>query len=419
MKFIKGTFIKNIILLSSGSLFAQFINFVSAPFMTRLFSVDEIGLFTYIISIAYLFAPVICLRYESAIVLEEDENNVYALVKVCLTICVFLSAIIGGCYFLYFFYYGRFDVIGYVCVIAFLLIVSGISLVLNSYNTREQRYEILTKVPVYRALANMVSMMFLGIYTHSANGLICSHTISQIVGLWDQGKKLFRDRFIVIGISLENMKDVVQKYKGFPLYSVPAIFFNNCAYLSMNFFIADLYGMKELAYYAVSYRILGVPLSVISYNIGNVFFERASKDYAETGSFSSIYQKTFLLLCVLCVPVIGGIYFIAPWFCELYFGQEWYIAGLYVQIMCIMYASRFIFAPLTAGIFVLKRNKVEMCCQLCFLLISLGIYFAAKLITMIDIKTFLLIDSIGFAIVYMLFGGVIYRLSKISFNKEM
>lgn len=416
MRFIKGTFIKNIILLSSGSLFAQFINFISAPFMTRLFSVDEIGLFTYITSIAYLFAPVICLRYECAIILEEDENNVYALVKACLGICVLLSAIIGVGYFLYFYYCGLDDVIGYVGVIVILLIISGVSIVLNSYNTREQSYKILTKVTVYRALANMVSMVIMGFFAPSTNGLICSHTIAQLVGLWEQGKKLFWDRYRIIRISLSDIKCMAKKYKGFPLYSVPAIFLNNGSYLSMNFFIADLYGMEELAYYAISYRILGVPLSIISNNIGNVFFERASKAYVEKGDFSVIFKKTFFLLCVLCVPVIGGVYVIAPSFCEVYFGTEWYISGEYVRIMCIMYASRFVFAPLTAGILVLKRNKVELVCQLCFFLISLGTYLMAKQVTMIDVNSFLLIDSIGFAIVYVLFGWVIYKLSKFSCN---
>lgn len=404
---------KSIILLSSGTLLAQVINFVTVPFMTRFFSADDIGVFTYITTITYLFTPIICLRYENAIVLEDEEYSVYALIKLCFIVSFILTVIISSGYYCYFMLLEKNNVGNYICVIAFLLLVSGVTNILNSYNTREEEYVILTKVPVYRAIANMLTILFFGFVHMSLCGLLISHSFSQVTGLWQQGKKLIKNRRDVVNIQYIAMLNVLKKYKSLPLFSVPAIFFNNLSYLSINFLIAELYGMEQLAYYAISQRILGVPLSIITYNVGNVFFEKASKELNESGTYSLTYTKTLCLLCVLCIPIIGSVYFFAPWFCEIYLGNEWYIAGVYVRIMCVMFAFKFIFSPLSAGILVVKKNKLEMVCQMCFFMIVTVAYLISMQISVLPIENFLLIISIGFALVYLIFGIVVYKLSTI------
>lgn len=80
---IKNNFLKSITILISGSILGQIVNFITAPVMTRFFSPEDIGIYTYITTIAYVFSPILCLRYETAIVLEEDEDNIFAILKFC------------------------------------------------------------------------------------------------------------------------------------------------------------------------------------------------------------------------------------------------------------------------------------------------------------------------------------------------
>lgn len=89
MKILTDQFIKSVLVLISGSFIGQIVNFISAPIMTRLFTVTDIGVFTYINSIASIFIPVICLRYENAIVLENNNSKVFALIKLCFLINLF------------------------------------------------------------------------------------------------------------------------------------------------------------------------------------------------------------------------------------------------------------------------------------------------------------------------------------------
>lgn len=410
MKWPKDNFIKNIILLSGGSLLAQGINFIAAPLMTRFFTADDIGMFTYITTISYIFTPIICLRYETAIILESDKENVYSLIKICAYVSVILSVFVCVCYGLYFLFANENTLQSYLPILVLLLLISGITNIFNAYNTWRQQYSILTKVSVYRALANLLTIVAFGFGKLSVWGLLAGHTITQLVGLWQQGSNIFLHRKKILGRESADLMSMVKKYRGLPLYSVPAIFFNNASYLSVNFFIADLYGMECLAFYSLSFRLLGVPLSMISNNVGSVFYEKAGKEYAVKGSFATIFVKTFWMLLGISIPIFGIICFIAPDFCTVYFGGDWQVAGEYVRIMCILFAVRFVFAPLTAGILILRKNKAEMFCQMGFCIVSVLVYLMAASMAW-NVEAYLYVLAVGFAIIYCLFGAVIYKLS--------
>lgn len=66
-----NSFFKSILLLTSGSFFAQVITTLSLPILTRVFEPDVIGMNTYIISVAAIFLSVINGRYDVAIVTEK------------------------------------------------------------------------------------------------------------------------------------------------------------------------------------------------------------------------------------------------------------------------------------------------------------------------------------------------------------
>ena len=67
-------YLKSLAVLFSGSLIAQGITILFAPVMTRVFSAENLGIYTYLLSIATMFMPIINLRYDMSIVsVKEDE----------------------------------------------------------------------------------------------------------------------------------------------------------------------------------------------------------------------------------------------------------------------------------------------------------------------------------------------------------
>ena len=79
----KNSFFRSIATLMSGTIIAQVISFAISPLMTRLYSEEQIGEYTLLLTVVTMFGSVICGRYDMAIVGESDEKGMYGLYNTC------------------------------------------------------------------------------------------------------------------------------------------------------------------------------------------------------------------------------------------------------------------------------------------------------------------------------------------------
>jgi O-antigen/teichoic acid export membrane protein len=90
---IKGSYLRNIFTLSIGSIAAQFIVVVFSPILTRIYSPEEMGNYTLLLSISAIFIPILSLRYEIAIT-KADEKNVKATIMASFYIACIIIVIL-------------------------------------------------------------------------------------------------------------------------------------------------------------------------------------------------------------------------------------------------------------------------------------------------------------------------------------
>jgi O-antigen/teichoic acid export membrane protein len=172
-----------------------------------------------------------------------------------------------------------------------------------------------------------------------------------------------------------------------------------------------LFGTASLGLYSISYRVLGLPLSVISINVAKVFFEDASREYDKTGQFYKAFRKTTLFLVAITIPMVLGMIFIVPPLCGLFFGQSWELAGEYIRILSIMFGFRFVVSSLTPGLLVANKQNYELMLQLLFVVSSVGCFVAAKMMSL-PLIGYLVIINISFSLVYAIYFIVIFKCSK-------
>lgn len=99
---MKSFYLKSILLLTSGSMLGQIIGFIGSMIMTRMYTASEIGIMTTIVSISGIFAPVINARFDFALVKEQKERYILALVKMSIYIGIALSLIVSLVSYIYF-----------------------------------------------------------------------------------------------------------------------------------------------------------------------------------------------------------------------------------------------------------------------------------------------------------------------------
>lgn len=402
-------FFKNIALLSTGSVFAQLIAVVCSPILTRLYSADEIGVYSYLIAIVGTFTAVLNARFDMAIVTEEEEKNLFPTVKLSMILGILISFGISIGYGV-FFYFFKTEYAHYRYSIIFfflLLIANSLINVFNSYNNRKKEYKLLTSVYVIRTGFQNIGGVAFGFFKTGVFGLMLPYTIGQFLGMRRQSKTLIPYLKKVWKSTGEDMKRVAKKHKRLPLFSVPAMLANSFSYSSVTIFIESLFNMSLVGYYSLSTRILGLPLSLVSGNVSKVFFQEASAEYTKRGKFSASYKKTFLLLLAMAVPMGVVIYIAAPWACKTFFGESWVVAGNFIRILVPYYMLRFIGTALSPGMLVCEKQQQELLIQI-LLVITSVVSYIITISTTKSIETFLWSICITKSVVYILLIALVW-----------
>ena len=99
-KLQRSSFFKSVLLLSVGSSLGQLISLGFQPIITRIYSPEDMGVFSTLLAIVSMWTVVSAGRYELAIVLPDEKKLAKALVFLCLMIAVIVSFVAGFWYFL-------------------------------------------------------------------------------------------------------------------------------------------------------------------------------------------------------------------------------------------------------------------------------------------------------------------------------
>ena len=87
-------FLKKFALVFSGSTFSHIITLATYPILTRIFSVEEFGIFTNFFGLMAVFSVIQSLKLQHAIVTEKSEKNTFYLLILCSVIPIFNSVIL-------------------------------------------------------------------------------------------------------------------------------------------------------------------------------------------------------------------------------------------------------------------------------------------------------------------------------------
>ncbi len=413
---IKSQFIKSLTILASGSVLAQLIVIIASPIITRLYSPAEIGDYTLVLTAVGLFGSVICARYDMAIVPEVEEGKVYALVVLSLAFTIILSVAVTICYAVYYLIQGYTLIkVLFCCLfILILLIMNGISNILISFNNRCREYKLMTSVNLIRSAAKEAFMIGGGLMWPTSWVLVTSEIIGTIFGIRRQSLTLRKNTNNLQSLKKITKYDLIEvgkKHKKQALLSTPALFANNFSYSSINIFINSLFGNVTLGLYSVSYRLLGLPLNIISSNVSRIYMEEASRAYEEEGNYERLFKRTSIIMVIIAIPMTALLILLSPWFCSLFFGEKYYVAGIYLRFLAPMFGIRFIVSPLTVGMIISQKQNYELVFQVAFVAVSVILFIMAKIAGW-SIESYLLTIGCSYALIYIVFYVFLFKFSK-------
>ncbi len=359
----EGSFIKNVLTLMTGTVFAQVLLVLLAPILTRLYDPEAFGVFSLYTSIVGFLTVIACLRYERAIVLPEKDKDAANLLGLSMLICFTIAVttiilvavwgqnitnLLGSPGLAFWLWFLPLSVIG-----------AGGFLAFNYWSTRRKQFKRLAFRQVTYSSVMLFAQIGSGMIWHpGAGGLISGHIVGQLAATGRLAWQIFRDEGweILSSISRHSMKHVLCRYRRFPLYDTWSGLLNTASGLLPALLLAYFFNPVIVGFYALGQRVLALPMGVIGSAVAQAFFPRAT-EARRAGELDRVTRDMFKgLLDFGAVPIIL-IAIVAPELFSLVFGIEWYTAGEYVRWLSIWCLFQFISSPISTVYFVLERQR--------------------------------------------------------------
>lgn len=412
--FLNSQFKKNLFVLMSGMALAQAIPILFSPLLTRFFTPEEFGYFATFLAVSSFFTVILSGKYELAIILPKRDEEAINLLFLSALLSVVIT--VASSILLFFLaepftkLFGISEIKSIVWLVPLVSFLATIYLLFNEWSIRKNNFMILSKNKISNT-ASISGFSILFGWNNISFGLIFGQIFGQIfTAILSIYRVINEDRGLFKYVSIGRMRFFANRYIDFAKFNIPGQLVNTIAQQLPIFFISSNFGAAEVGYYALTDRVLGVPLSFLGNSFRDVFKHKATNDYKEQGNCLAIYKKTTLTLIGLSIIPFILLFIFAPQFFSSVFGQKWLSSGEFTRALCLMYMLSFVSMP-TSWIFVIaEKQKLDLLWQAMFLLftiLSLGIGYLSK-----NIHYVLWSFCIGRSITFLLQIAMTYRLAK-------
>jgi len=366
----KSEFMRNVLILMTGTTIAQAIPIAISPILTRLYTPEDFGVLALFVAITSIFGSIANGRYELAIMLpqkDEDAINIMALgfiINVALSLSLLFIVIVMHDNILDLLNNKKVSTwLYWVPLSVFLL---GCFNLLNYYNNRKRFYKDLAKANIYKSIGMVIVQLSLGLLKTGAAGLISGQLFSQIIL---NIKLILNVKNLNLLSRIKKVKIIAlgKEYINFPKYSVGGVLANTLSQQLINILISSLYGIKTLGFYNLSQRILGIPLGLIGCSISQIFFERAVQEKHKTQGIVKTYIFTIKILILISIPTFTTIYFISEDLFTFVFGERWRMAGEYARLLVPLFAIRLIVSSISPIYDIFNAIRIELLWQVLLL----------------------------------------------------
>jgi O-antigen/teichoic acid export membrane protein len=357
---------------------SQLITYITLPFASRLYQIDDFGTHALFISASSLISSIGTLQYHYSIFTSIDNsyksNGVYTALIFSTLICLLVLIIYS------IFVYEKVSAyipvslpFAYIIFYAFLLnAIVTINFYLNSCskNTYVSNGRLLNSL-LYSAL-----IICFGIQKKD-NGLIISLIIATVVQLLYTLSKalpyLSRLDFILV-------KEIVKDNKNMPLYSLPHSFLDSLKNNVFNFLILHFYGNKILGIYSFSERLVRIPLSVVGTSVSDILFKQMTTYFYMGGDY---LKKKIILMYTIVIPCILICMILIPFFIEetiaKIFGAQWLESIPVLYSMIPLGIVWFLGSPISIIPIIAKKQSKFLIYSFTLFSISIFIFYLTSL----------------------------------------
>lgn len=362
---LKSEYSKNIITLSSGTAISGMIPVLGSLVIMKLYTPQDYGLLAIYMAIYSVLAVISTGRYELSIIIPKDHAEAASLTQLSISISFLFNLMI----------------LLVLCVIDLfkINIVSlnqlgfwkyGLplsSFLLGSFNALfywQNRFSRYKKMAISRILNNAftVGVQIIG---GAFKPLFSALIIGRVIGRVSAILVLIQNLPKTTSDSFSAMLTAGKRYAKFPIHLTLSYFLNALYQQIPVLFISYLYAPEYTGYLALAMQVIVVPNVLVSNALGDVFRQRAAKDYHDHGRFDYIFRRTIGLSASLGLIPYIGLYFLAePLFA--WYDESWRMTGHIASILSLALYFSFAITPIDKSATIVQNTRYILFWNLSF-----------------------------------------------------
>ncbi len=358
----RNRFVLQVATLAGGTATAQGISLLCAPVLTRLYLPEQMGALAAVSAVVAVIGVVAAGQYDQAVVLPDNDRDAVSVAVagflLSTGIALLLLAVAG--------IRGRSvaPLIGlsrdqwyWVFLVPVLVYMLSAEVLLIRLHVRLGRFRPLAWTQIMQQMGASAGKIGLGFAGFGVGGLFLGHLTGHVIRfgrlLCSAWPFIRRHRDACRWAALWAQ---ACRYRKFPLISSGSGVLHVISAQLPILLLAPLFSPAVVGYYALSYTLLTVPVSLIGQNTSHVFLERAARLRADREKLAriaiSVYQR---LLLVGAVP-LSFITFHGDRLFPFVFGAGWAESGTYAQWLSVWLIFVFAATPLNNLYSILERQ---------------------------------------------------------------
>jgi O-antigen/teichoic acid export membrane protein len=379
----KWRFARNVMTLSLGTALAQSVGIILSPVLTRLYTPSDLGVLGLFLSFVSVATVATSMSYELGIVSaptnEQATHLTWASMLLSVPVSLLLSAFLYMVMHFKWLGFGALPGYSVALMAATLLLIATFSN-LRYWAIRQERFRIVARTSVFQQTTRSISQVALGFLGAGPMGLLFGEMIGRGAGIGS----LFRNAWPALknaaaSARTRDLKAALVQNRNLAMYSMPSSVIDSLAGSILVPLIIQLYGPAMGGEFALTRRVLAVPLALIATSVADTFHSRMAvyareKPEQMLGLFARTSVGLFLLgLGPALILFFGGerIFAVA-------FGQRWSIAGTLAGISAPFFLAQMVVSPLSRLVFVLRGQKSKFVYDLILIAGILLVFSAAR-----------------------------------------
>lgn len=323
-------------ILMGGTLLAQLVPLIAAPFYTRLYAPAQIGEWVVFTGIVGVFCVLLTGRFDLAVLLPEQESEAATLLISVMCIGAALGVLLCAVSFILneaFFTTPRG---GYFrlspLILAAAIPFAWMNLLQGWANRRAQYWRISGTSFALQAVVAVAGISLSALFD-IGEGLI----FATVAGYWTAAAAL-------AAVSWRELRDAaprawarqarstLMRYRNFPKFNLPFSLLTTVGVRLPVYLLVIARYPAEAGFVGLSRAVVFVPITFLSTSLGRVFFRSAANSLG-TKHFESVVLAVYHSLSTLGPALFATVFVWAPDLFSLVFGHDWTEAGAFASAL--------------------------------------------------------------------------------------